>query len=153
MWNSCENWKINQPPLLYEHPVASNQVVVANANANVMLFYSSLTLHLFSLIQNLARGILCRGQDHWAGGGRECNYSGLRVYWEGGPKLSPRARWRCLWECSSELYMNMSSIERLYVNAWSNHMSENPGQRGSRRGTSNAYPPPISNFPLVKLFQ
>ena len=32
---------------------------------------------------------------------------------EGAPKLSLQAHWRWLWECSSELYMNVSSIERL----------------------------------------
>ena len=45
--------------------MASNQVVVANVN--VMLFEFD-SFHLFSFFQNLAQEILCKGQDHWAGG-------------------------------------------------------------------------------------
>ena len=99
MWNSCENWSID---LHYQHALAGNQVVVANVQCNVILVW------LFVL----------KGQDHW-GGGRGCNYPRLRVFLRGGcTQTITQAYWRWLWECCSELYMNVSSIKRLDTTFW-----------------------------------
>ena len=57
---------------------------------------------------------MCKGQDHWGGGDRGCNYPGLRVFLgRGCTQTITQPHWPWLWEYSSELYMNVSSIERL----------------------------------------
>ena len=65
MWNSCENWTINQPAL----PTSSGlkRSCCSKCECNVILVDS---FHLFSFFQNLAQGI----QFVWE---------------EGAPKLSP----------------------------------------------------------------
>ena len=113
----CETAVKTEPSinLHYQHPMASNQVVVANVNLRnvILVWLVSFVLSLSKLsTRNSVQG--ARPLSRLGVGGVITQGSRVRFFWEEGAlKLSPRAHWRCLWEYSSKRYMNVPSIERL----------------------------------------
>ena len=87
--------------------------IAAENDGDAILDLQIMKISEFSLpVENLA---------HWGGGVEGVITPGLSFFWgEGAPELiAPLAHRRCmLWECSSELYMYVSSIERLDTTFW-----------------------------------
>ena len=108
MWNSCENWTINQPAL----PTSSGlkPSCCSKCECNVILVWFFSFVLIFSKLST---------RNFEEVGVEDVIIQGSEIFWgRARPWTITPSPLALTMECSSELYMNVSSIKRLDSTFW-----------------------------------